>query len=202
MQIQLNYYDWYYGDAKELYEILKEADIPAMVMEPVHGGLLANLTEEAAKELKAAEPEASLASWAMRWVMSLDQVQVVLSGMSEEGQVDDNIRTFSENRILSEDDQKLIRKAAKIQRESVAVACTGCRYCTPNCPKGLDIPFLLKNYNEAKIGGTWRLSHLKALPEEKLPSACIGCKACTDHCPQSFLIPKYMKELAEMLKEL
>lgn len=202
VQIQLNYYDWYYGDARELYEILEEADIPIMVMEPVHGGLLANLTEEATKELRAEEPEDSLASWAMRWVMGLDQVQVVLSGMSEENQVDDNIHTFSENRELSEADQKLIKKVARIQRESVAVACTECRYCTPNCPKGLDIPFLLKNYNEAKIGGTWRLSHLTALPQEKLPSACINCKACTEHCPQGFLIPEYMKELAGMLKEL
>lgn len=122
--------------------------------------------------------------------------------MSEENQVDDNIHTFSENRELSEADQKLIKKVVRIQRESVAVACTECRYCTPNCPKGLDIPFLLKNYNEAKIGGTWRLSHLTALPQEKLPSACISCKACTEHCPQGFLIPEYMKELAGMLKEL
>ena len=202
VQIQLNYYDWYYGDAKELYNILKDADIPIMVMEPVHGGLLANLTEEAAAELKNAEPEASLASWAMRWVMSLDQVQVVLSGMSEESQVDDNICTFSENKKLSENEQELIKNAARIQRESVAVACTGCRYCTPNCPEGLDIPFLLKNYNDARIGGAWRLSHLKALAEEKLPSSCISCGACTEHCPQSFRIPEYMKELDAMIKSL
>ncbi len=94
VQIQLNYYDWYYGDAKQLYEILTEAQIPVMVMEPVHGGLLANLEEEAGRELKAATPDASLASWAMRWVMGLENVQVVLSGMSDEAQVFDNIDTF------------------------------------------------------------------------------------------------------------
>lgn len=81
VQIQLNYYDWYFGDAKELYEILTKAGIPVMVMEPVHGGLLANLTEEAGTKLKTAAPDQSQASWAMRWVMNLDNVQVILSGM-------------------------------------------------------------------------------------------------------------------------
>ena len=106
VQIQLNYYDWYYGDAKQLYEILTEAQIPVMVMEPVHGGLLANLEEEAGRELKAATPDASLASWAMRWVMGLENVQVVLSGMSDEAQVFDNIDTFEKAVPLQEKNKK------------------------------------------------------------------------------------------------
>ncbi|MDO5336862.1 MAG: aldo/keto reductase [Eubacteriales bacterium] len=199
VQIQLNYYDWYFQDAKALYEILEEAGIPVMVMEPVHGGLLANLTEGAAKELQAAAPERSLASWAMRWVMGLTNVQVVLSGMSDESQVLDNIRTFSEEEPLTAEGQERIEKAAQIQHSSVAVACTGCHYCTPNCPQGLDIPYLLKNYNEAKIGGVWRVLHLKELPKDAQPSACIGCKACAAHCPQGFKIPEYLKELSGML---
>lgn len=202
VQIQLNYYDWYFQDAKKLYEILEEAGIPVMVMEPVHGGLLADLTEDAAKELMAGNTESSQASWAMRWVMSLPNVQVVLSGMSNEDQVIDNIRTFSEAQPLTQEDQERIRKAAQIQHTSVAVACTGCRYCTPNCPQGLDIPFLLKNYNEAKIGGTWRIGYLKELPQEKQPSACIGCGACAEHCPQGFQIPQILKELSMMLEEI
>lgn len=202
VQIQLNYYDWYFDDAKKLYEILEEAGIPVMVMEPVHGGLLANLTEEAAKELKAGNEELSLASWAMRWVMELPNVQVILSGMSVESQIIDNIQTFSDAQPLTQVDQERIRKAAQIQRSSVAVACTVCRYCCPNCPQGLDIPFLLKNYNEAKIGGTWRISHLKKLPEEQQPAACVGCGACSKHCPQGFHIPEYLKELDEMLQEM
>lgn len=202
VQIQLNYYDWYFQDAKKLYEILEEAGIPVMVMEPVHGGLLADLTEDAAKELMAGNTESSQASWAMRWVMSLPNVQVVLSGMSNEDQVIDNIRTFSEAQPLTQEDQERIRKAAQIQHTSVAVACTGCRYCTPNCPQGLDIPFLLKNYNEAKIGGTWRIGYLKELPQEKQPSACIGCGACAGHCPQGFQIPQILKELSKMLEEI
>lgn len=199
VQIQLNYYDWYYGDAKELYEILEEAGIPIMVMEPVRGGMLAGLTEKASKVLTEDYPEKSQASWAMRWVMSLSQVQVVLSGMSSEEQVWDNIQTFSENQSLTEEEQKRIQTAAGLQYQAVAAACTGCRYCTPNCPKKLDIPFLLKQYNEAKLGGAWRVSHVKTLPEEQQPSACIGCRACTRHCPQSLEIPKFLKELSQML---
>ncbi|MGP8313096.1 aldo/keto reductase [Enterocloster aldenensis] len=201
VQIQLNYYDWYFGDAKELYEILEQANIPVMVMEPVHGGLLANLTEKAAGVLKKAAPEQSLASWAMRWVMDLENVQVVSSGMSDLSQLEDNLDTFGEIRPLTAEEQELIKTAAVIQHEAVAVACTACRYCCPNCPQGLDIPVLLKAYNEAKIGGAWRLSGLMVLPKDKLPSACVGCGACTEHCPQSFEIPRYMDEMKEMLKQ-
>lgn len=202
VQIQLNYYDWYFEDAKELYEMLAEANIPVMVMEPAHGGLLANLTEDAAKELKEFNSENSLASWAMRWVMSLDSVQVVLSGMSNEEQVNDNVKTFAEADVLTEEEQDRIEKAAKIQHAAITIPCTQCNYCTPNCPKGLDIPALLKCYNEAKIGGAWRVRHLKDMPEEKGPAGCIGCKVCTRHCPQGFEIPTYMEELAKMLEEV
>lgn len=94
VQIQLNYLDWYYGDAKELYEILEEAEIPAMIMEPVRGGKLASLIPEAEAIFKEADPEASIASWALRFVMSRPQAQVVLSGMSNLEQVEDNLHTF------------------------------------------------------------------------------------------------------------
>lgn len=201
VQIQLNYYDWYFGDAKELYEILSAADIPVMVMEPVHGGLLANLNEDAGRILKAANEKASLASWAMRWVMSLDQVQVVLSGMSDNLQAEDNIHTFDEALPLTGEDEKRIEEAAKIQHAAVAVACTSCRYCCPDCPAGLDIPRLIKAYNEAKIGGTWRLGSLLSFPKEKRPTACIGCGACTKHCPQNFAIPEIMDEMKRSLEK-
>ncbi|WP_461816196.1 aldo/keto reductase [Faecalimonas sp.] len=202
VQIQLNYYDWYFEDAKELYEMLAEASIPVMVMEPVHGGLLANLTEDAVKELQKLNGKKSIASWAMRWVMDLDCVQVVLSGMSDQNQVDDNVKTFSEAIPLTEEEKGKIEKAAEIQHAAITIPCTACNYCTPNCPKGLDIPKLLKCYNEAKVGGAWRVRYLKNLPQAKGPSGCIGCKVCTKHCPQGFDIPNYMNELSEMLKNL
>lgn len=200
VQIQLNYYDWLFGDARELYEILEEAGIPVMVMEPVHGGLLAELNEKSAALLKAAEPEASLASWAMRWVMSLDMVQVVLSGMSNEEQVEDNVKIFSEAKALDEKEQELVEQACAMLRSDISVPCTGCHYCCPDCPKGLDIPVLLKAYNEAKLDAAWRLSSLLTIPKEKWPTECIGCGTCTGHCPQGFDIPQYMAEMKEMLK--
>ena len=177
VQMQLNYYDWYCGNAEEIYQILEEAKIPVMVMEPVHGGLLANLTAESAEVLKKLDPALSLASWAMRWVMSRDQVQVVLSGMSDMGQLLDNVETFSEGKTLTGEEETAVWEAAMIQYRKIAVPCTSCRYCIPHCPMELDIPFLLRAYNAAKVGGEWRLTSLSALPEAKMPGNCIGCGA-------------------------
>ena len=202
VQIQLNYYDWLYEDAKTLYEILDEAEIPIMVMEPVHGGMLADLGEKANRILKDAAPDKTIASWAMRWVKSLPRVQVILSGMSNLEQMDDNVRTISEAPDVSDEEKRLIEKACEIVRSNTAVPCTKCRYCTPNCPMELDIPYLLSNYNDAKISGVWRLHNLASVVGEKMPSACVACGSCKMHCPQSFDIPKYMEELSEMMKEL
>ena len=199
VQIQLNYYDWYFGTAKEQYEILTAAGIPVRVMEPVHGGMLAKLNDETAAMLKSAAPERTLASWAMRWVLGLENVQVVLSGMSDLDQLTDNVNTFSENRPLTEEEQQLVERMVRIFRNDVSVPCTACRYCCPNCPAGLDIPKLMSAYNDARIGGAWRLASLKALSEDKRPAACIGCGSCTGHCPQRIDVPKYMHEMADMM---
>lgn len=201
VQMQLNYYDWYCTGAKELYDILEQANIPVMVMEPVHGGMLARLRADAAEVLAQLGAECSQASWAIRWVLSRPQVQVILSGMSDTDQLADNAATVSASLPLSDAENEAIRKAAMLQYAGVAVACTGCRYCCPNCPKGLDIPLLLRAYNDAKIGGAWRLTSVLALPEYKRPTSCIGCGACMRHCPQSFEIPKYMQEMKQMMQK-
>ena len=202
VQIQLNYLDWYYGDAKELYEILEEAEIPIMIMEPVRGGKLANLTPEAEAILKEADPEASIASWAFRFVMSRPQVQVVLSGMSNLEQMEDNLHIFSETACLTEEEEALVKKAADEFRSKVGVGCTACRYCTPNCPIGLDIPKILSLYNDVKlVNEEWRATFADAMPEGKRPEDCIGCGACTGHCPQSLDVPAVMKEMAEIRKK-
>ena len=202
VQIQLNYYDWEYGNHKRLYEILAERNIPVMVMEPVHGGLLANMNKESAALLKEADPNASLASWAMRWVMSLEHVQVVLSGMNTLEQMKDNVTTFSDAKMVTEEEKKLLKQAAALLRKDVSYPCTACRYCVPNCPMGLNIPELLRAYNDMKTGGAWRLVNLFGLPEDKQPSACIGCGNCTAHCPQSLAIPDAMAEMAEMMSDM
>ena len=202
VQIQLNYMDWLFEDAKELYEILDQAGIPILVMEPLRGGRLASLNPQTAEKLLAAQPGKSLASWGMRWLMRLPRVAVVLSGMSNPDQALDNIATFSEGKPLSEEESALLMQVCQEYRASVAVACTGCRYCTDDCPMGLDIPRILNIYNAIKLDSEWRASLLYSLPEGKRPDSCIGCGACTGHCPQSFDIPAYMAELAEIMKRV
>lgn len=202
VQIQLNYYDWIYEEAKVLYDILDEAGIPIMVMEPVHGGMLADLGEKGNAILKEAAPDKSIASWAVRWVKSLPRVQVILSGMSNLEQLHDNMETVANTADIDGKEDALIKEAVDILRKNTAVACTKCRYCVPNCPMELDIPYLLSQFNDAKLSGAWRLGKVPAVVGDKLPSSCVACGACTDHCPQSFDIPKYMKEMAEMMNDL
>ena len=201
VQIQLNYYDWEYGNQRTLYEMLEEAAVPVMVMEPVHGGLLARLNEKAAGILKSADPSETLASWAMRWVKSLPAVQVVLSGMGDMLMLEDNVNTFSQKADMTEKEKKLVKKAARFLRENVTMPCTGCRYCIPNCPMELDIPSLLIAYNDFKADSSWRLNNLKGLPQEKQPAACIACGACTAHCPQSLAVPEAMREMADTIRK-
>ncbi|MGI6009980.1 MAG: aldo/keto reductase [Ruminococcus sp.] len=206
VQIQLNYYDWYQGTAKQQYEILREHGIPVMVMEPVHGGMLANLPEECLRLLPS--PEVSPAAWALRFVMNLPGVAVVLSGMSDLQQTKENINTADQKYELNDEELSSLEKISSMLRKKIAVPCTGCRYCCDNCPQGLDIPSLLSAYNDyrdeaAALGNAdlavWRLFRLKALPEGKMPTSCIGCGNCTAHCPQALDIPAYMKEMAALL---
>ncbi len=202
VQIQLNYYDWFLETAKAQYDLLTEHNIPVVVMEPAHGGMLANLSEPAAEKVRAVSPDGSLASFAMRFVQSLPNVQVVLSGMSELSQVLDNVKTFSDAVPFSEEECKAAEETAKTQKETVTLPCTACHYCCPDCPKQLDIPELLSAYNAFRIGGPFSLMRLLQLPEEKQPGACIGCGSCTRHCPQEIDVPSAMKEMAEILEKM
>lgn len=197
VQIQLNYYDWMFGDAKELYEILEQTNIPVTVMEPVRGGRLAMLSDEIDKTLAEAIPGCSVASWALRWLMRLPQVGVTLSGMSSLEQIKDNVATFSEYSALSDEQADLLLKMGAEFKRSISVACTGCRYCFPDCPQGIDIPRVLEIYNQYKLGGPWQLGALDELPEGKRPEDCIGCGSCTGHCPQNIDVPAYMQEMAQ-----
>ncbi|MCM1298074.1 MAG: aldo/keto reductase [Firmicutes bacterium] len=198
IQLQLNYYDYIYGSAKEEYEICTEKGIPVVVMEPVRGGRLAELTPEANRLLKSAHPDWSIAAWAFRWVKSLPNVQVVLSGMSDMEQIRDNINTFSDAAPMSEEDRELLTRACGLFRQQMQVACTKCRYCCDDCPAGIDIPDVLMKYNEYKLNGDWALEGLRksAAPG---PADCVGCKKCTGHCPQSINVPEIMAELKEKI---
>ena len=196
IMLQLNYFDWEYGGEKALFEIVQQADIPILIMEPLRGGLLATLTDESAALLKNAAPNRSVASWAMRWLMDLPyEKKIILSGMSTIEHTRDNIATFTEYKPLDESEKKILTEARELYRPTVSVACTNCRYCVGDCPQGLDIPHLLLIYNEVKLGGGWRASFQEALPEGKRAADCTECGLCSPRCPQGFDIPSYIKEL-------
>ena len=196
-QIQLNYFDWYYGTAKEEYQILFEHNIPIMVMEPVRGGRLAKLTDEAEAILKNAHPEWRIPSWALRFVKSLPGVQVILSGMSSLEQMDDNLATFEDDERLSEEDLNTLKEALDKFRSSIVVPCTACRYCTEGCPMQINIPEYLKVYNAWKIDGHEALAGMSRVVSDGTPSVCIQCGACQAVCPQAIAIPDLLMELAE-----
>lgn len=195
-QIQLNYLDWTLQHAKEKYELLTERGIPVWVMEPVRGGKLASLGEKHEKQLRGYRPEESTASWCFRWLMNLPNVKVVLSGMSDLSQMEDNVRTFEDGQPLSEEENALLLAIAEELKESVP--CTACRYCCDGCPMGLDIPMLIGAYNDIKFSGDMTASmQLDALDENKRPAACIACGACAKICPQKINIPEVLADLAE-----
>lgn len=200
-QIQLNYLDWTLQDAKSKCEILAQYQIPVWVMEPLHGGKLANLPEKQTCALKALRPDESAAAWALRWLQEIPNVAVVLSGMSNMEQMQDNIRTFSEKKPLNEEEkQKLMQIGNELNN---SLPCTACRYCCDGCPMGLDIPMLISAYNDVRYDSGFTVAmQLRVMPQEKLPSACIGCGACAQICPQKINIPEVMADFAERMKTL
>jgi len=201
-QIQLNYLDWSYQDAKQQYEILTELGIPVMVMEPVRGGRLASLCPEADAMMKAHAPDKSIASWAIRYAASLPNVQVVLSGMSTLEQVVDNVATMSDFRPIDRAEQAILDRAVEILKAQSLIPCTACRYCS-ECPMGLPIPELLSVYNGYRLSkNKMDLGRLRELPEEAKPANCIACGQCTAHCPQNIDVPAHMAELAELMVDL
>lgn len=196
-QLMINYFDWKYSTAEEEYNIVTELGIPVMVMEPVRGGRLSSLTPELDAKLKAAQPSWSISSWALRWMQAHDNVRVILSGMSTPDQMDDNLITFGEENALNPEQMKFLEDIADEFKKGFTVPCTACRYCTPNCPMKLDIPALLKVYNDYKFERRWE-NFLKNWDADKLPSNCIGCGSCMEHCPQNIDIPSYMAKLAKL----
>ena len=200
--IQVNYLDWFHGEAQGLYNHLREKDIPIIIMEPIHGGLLANLSDESNALLRKSEPNKSIASWALRFVANLPDVAVILSGMSNLEQTKDNIATINEGNPLSEDDEEMLHEVSSELFKTIAAACTDCCYCINDCPEQLDIPTLLNVYNEYKAGGEWRLSRLRGLPKERQPEACTSCGICVKLCPQDLDIPAYMNDMTEQLQKM
>lgn len=200
-QIQLNYLDWEFQDAKRKVELLREWDIPVWVMEPLRGGKLASLSEKDEAKLKALRPDESIPAWAFRYLQSIPGVVVTLSGMSNMEQMKENIRTFQEDKPLNAQELEAVYAIAEGMVKKIALPCTACHYCTSHCPQGLDIPNLLALYNEHCFtqGGFIAPMALKAVPEDKRPSACIGCRSCEAVCPQNIKISEAMADFTGKL---
>ena len=200
-QIQLNYMDWEFQDAKKKIELLKEYNIPVWVMEPLRGGKLASLAADDEAALRALRPQEGIPAWAFRFLQSIPEVVVTLSGMSNMEQLQDNIRTFEEDKPLSKEEMDALLAIADKMVNSKALPCTACHYCTSHCPQGLDIPSLLSLYNEHCVtgGGFLAPMALMAVPKDKQPSACIGCRSCEAVCPQQIKISEAMADFTKML---
>ena len=201
-QIQLNYLDKTLQHAEKQYEILVNEGIDVVVMEPIRGGFLANLPAEAHNSLAAARPDWTDAQWALRWVADHPGVKVILSGMSNEEQMAQNIATFEDDVEFTEADYAAVEGALDALNRMGAVPCTGCRYCM-DCPFGVDIPRIFAIYNDYKrTGNGWvaKTNYLKDTPAENRADNCVQCGACMEQCPQHIQIPDKLAEIhAEIL---
>ncbi len=201
VQLQINYVDWDVSRAKLLYELLVQKDIPCIVMEPVRGGVLNNFEGEIKDVFLKANPTASLASWAIRWVASLPNVKVILSGMSTLEQVEENVKTLSEFKPLTKEEYAVIDQALTIINQAPTVPCTACNYCMP-CPVGVHIPDNFGYYNEyikyKDLGILkWRVD--AQLKKEERATACISCGQCLEKCPQHIEISEHLAKMRKLL---
>lgn len=190
--IQLNYFDWIPYRSGEQYEILRKRNIPICVMEPLRGGLLANLGEKGNAVFKKANPSATVASWAFRYVASLPGVFTVLSGMDCMEHLTENIQTFSNFKPITEAEKEVIRCALEAYGATGFIPCTDCKYCLP-CPLEINIPSVFTVYNQFRntINVRPRVPGIRQMEMEMLAQAtsCVSCKQCLNRCPQKINIP-------------
>lgn len=207
VQLQLNYLDWEDENvqSRKCYEVAVKHGKKVLVMEPVKGGALANISPQIEAFLKEHNPTASAASWAVRFAASLEHVVMVLSGMSNEAQVADNTSYMKDFQPLSEAEIKVLEQAAEMIRNDIAVPCTGCAYCVADCPKNIAIPEYFTMYNKIKrfqgVGLNWeKMKYAKKAEERGKASDCIECGLCEAHCPQHLEIRRHLKDVAAILE--
>lgn len=199
-QLQINYMDWHFQNAKEKTELIQRYNIPVWVMEPLRGGKLADAPENMKKEMLAMRPDESIPAWAFRFLQSIGAT-MVLSGMSDMKQLKENIAVWETDKPLSPEEFDRIIALADYETQKGGLPCTACHYCTSHCPQELPIPELIALYNEHKITGGGFLAPMAvgSMPQNKRPANCIGCQSCEQVCPQQIKISKAMKEFSEAI---
>ncbi len=201
VQLQLNYLDWEDENVQSrlCYETAKKYNKPVLVMEPVKGGSLANVRGDIRRMFENANDKMSVASWAIRFAATLDGVVTVLSGMSCEEQVNDNLGYMENFEKLTDSEVAMVLQAADMMRSDVLVPCTACRYCVPECPMGIEIPEYFKAYNMMKTDGKDKAKEkFEEIAEAgSKPSDCVKCGACEAVCPQKIKIRDFLCDVTE-----
>ena len=207
VQLQMNYLDWESAEvqSRKCYEVAIKHGKPVIVMEPVKGGTLADVPAEVRESFAAYHPDLSVPSWAIRFVASLDNVAMVLSGMSNMEQLTDNISYMKEFVPMNAEETELVHKAAEMIKDSIAIPCTGCSYCTEGCPMQIAIPDLFRVYNKSKRG---EITDVEADEEYRQLTEsggkareCLACGQCQVACPQHLEIVNYLKDVAKCMEK-
>ncbi|MBE6558203.1 MAG: Fe-S oxidoreductase [Ruminococcaceae bacterium] len=205
VQLQINYLDWESENvqSRKCYEVACKHGVPVIVMEPVKGGTLANVPNSVEKLFKSYDPTLSVASWAVRFTAGLDNVMMVLSGMSNMEQMLDNTSFMMDLKPLNDEELALVHKAADIIKAGIAIPCTACSYCTDGCPVGIPISTYFAQYNEylserkADKKKEIMENYVKTAKEGAWASECIECGQCEGICPQELPIIQHLKRVSE-----
>lgn len=202
-QLQLNWIDWEFQKAEDKVKDLQARNIPIWVMEPLRGGQLCSLEDKYEEKLKALRPDATPTEWAFRFLQTLENVPVTLSGMSSMEQLQQNMKTWENEAPLNKEEWDALMEIAEEMTSGGRVMCTACRYCTSHCPIGLDIPWIIELYNEHKFtgGGFIPLMAVVAMGKGKKPADCLHCKSCEAVCPQQIAISDVMQDFDDKLHE-
>lgn len=203
VQLQINYADWESDiiESRKCYEVARAHGLPVVVMEPVKGGSLVQLPPQVEEILRAQDPEASMASWALRFCASLPGVIAVLSGMSTMDQMQDNLRTMKAAKPLTDEESAAIDRARVTLSSIPTVPCTDCRYCMKDCPQGIHIPIIMDSLDiMAKFGDMHRAKENYVWNANNEASKCIECGTCESLCPQHIDIINQLKRATELFE--